>query len=682
MRQAIALVALIAVGTTAVPLVGLAIYQAYSLEQSKRAIATDFIVRDVTERLASFEVEISNLAAAPAFATAVMDSIGRAQHLRPLLAQRATALHASFDLLDHRGRLLLAVAPDGTATEPPMISSQPGTMLPLQVESRIRGRELNVGAPIHFAADQRVIGALVGSVDLAAVVQAAFSRVQADYEIRAALDGAELLSTHTSFVPGKHAEAIPLPHTGPKPPTLTVALQPRLTWMDTYAERLGVVALSAIGISLMMTVVAGRRLSRSVVQPVSELVDAAAQYKQGYLPEMPKAGRVTELAELAQAIGSAFAARERAQLEAVRATEEMLQGLPVVVFRGWLDEEGNYRLDYVGANAARILGTSIEAGAQPSDWLSWLDAGAAAEARATRLRALSDPQTSLVYALRDGTGKTSWLQERVRLLTRSPDGEALMVGTVTDITDERILQAQAANAAKLAMLGEMATGVAHELNQPSAAITLAADIAVMELERGGPEDLRSLHRRMGQIAQQACRMRDIIDHFRIFARNDDAAGGDADLIEVVNGALTIAGGAMNTAGVKVTTAVPPGLPRVSGRAVPLEQVLVNLLVNARDAMEAVPPGGRAVEITAEPDVERRRTTLTVRDHGPGVPDDILDRVFDPFFTSKPVGKGTGLGLSISYGTIRGYGGNIRIENQTDGGAAVIMELPWAALPEL
>jgi C4-dicarboxylate-specific signal transduction histidine kinase len=356
----------------------------------------------------------------------------------------------------------------------------------------------------------------------------------------------------------------------------------------------------------------------------------------------------------------------------------LLENLPGAAYRGLVEPSGNFVRLYFSSVVVRITGFPRERFARPGSYTTMLEDEARARRPAFYLRGVKEGHGSDEYRLRAADGNWIWIRDDIRLVRRLSDGRAEVIGLLTDITTERTLKAQALSAAKLATLGEMATGVAHELNQPCAAITLAADIAALEMDRGGAERLASARRRLDEIARQAARMRDIIDHFRIFGRTEEGTDGDTDLAEAVEGALAIAGGSLKAAGVVVGVDLPPGLPRVRGRRVPLEQVLVNLLVNARDAMEATEPGRKLIEITAADQPGRQAVELVLRDHGPGVPAALLDRVFEPFFTSKPVGKGTGLGLSIAYGTIRGFGGEIAIGNRPDGGAAVTISLPWAA----
>lgn len=242
---------------------------------------------------------------------------------------------------------------------------------------------------------------------------------------------------------------------------------------------------------------------------------------------------------------------------------------------------------------------------------------------------------------------------------------------------ERERAAQLAQASKLAQLGELATGMAHELNQPLTAITLAAQNALKQLDRG-TLDPPSLAGRLDRILQMARRASTVIDHMRIFGRMGGEASAPIPLAAAVRGARDLLAFKLERHGVRVEETLPPDLPAVVGQAVPLEQVLVNLIANACDAYGERPEGGdvppRIVAIAAT--ATEGWVRLTVRDEAGGIPPDVLPRIFAPFFTTKPVGQGTGLGLSISYGIINDMGGTLAADS-ADGSTTFVVSLPAA-----
>jgi C4-dicarboxylate-specific signal transduction histidine kinase len=409
--------------------------------------------------------------------------------------------------------------------------------------------------------------------------------------------------------------------------------------------------------------------------------DAARHGKDLYL--------VLGLALAALAIGGLLLVEQRARraarttMEAVEASRaeisRLLNGLPGAAYRSLLSPEGELTRLHLSPAIARITGWPLERFAAAGSYNAIIEAEFRPQRRGFFLGVRQAGHGSMEYSILGAEGPI-WVRDDCRVISTQPDGRVEVVGLITDITAERQLKAQAVSAARLATLGEMAAGVAHELNQPCAAITLAADLAALELQQGGAKRLDSARQRLDEIARQTFRMRSVIDHFRLFARVDPGGETAVDWASAVAGALTIAGGTMAASEVRIETVLPPGLPPVRGSLVALEQVLVNLMVNARDAMAEVPEAERVVRITAEATAEGDSVVLRLRDHGMGLPREALERGFEPFFTTKPVGQGTGLGLSIAHGTITGFGGTITLRNHPEGGAEAEIRLPVAKTP--
>jgi C4-dicarboxylate-specific signal transduction histidine kinase len=239
------------------------------------------------------------------------------------------------------------------------------------------------------------------------------------------------------------------------------------------------------------------------------------------------------------------------------------------------------------------------------------------------------------------------------------------VATVTDVTAERAAEARAAAAARLTSLGEMAAGLAHELKQPLTAIALAAENGRRAVERGDPAAALT---RLGRIADQAARGGALIDHLRRFARGGESADAQstAELPAAVAGVLTLIGGALREASIDVAVTLPPGLPAVRGDRMALEQVLLNLLANARDALAPMREGREARIALAACAAPEGRVVLEVSDNAGGIPEAVMARLFQPFVTTKGPDRGTGLGLSICHGLVNSMGGTIEAENGKEG----------------
>ncbi|OYW07319.1 MAG: hypothetical protein B7Z53_06465 [Rhodospirillales bacterium 12-71-4] len=261
------------------------------------------------------------------------------------------------------------------------------------------------------------------------------------------------------------------------------------------------------------------------------------------------------------------------------------------------------------------------------------------------------------FRLRRADGGWIWVRDSMRVVDRLPDGGVEIIGYMADITEQRQMQARLQSAGRLTTLGEMATGLAHELNQPLAVMSLAADNAMRALRGRGAEALPSVSERLARIGSQAKRAREIVDHLRLFGRPDEGEPEPVDLAAAIEGATVLAHGALASAGIVLLVELVPRLPPVMARLVPLEQAIVNLLVNARDAIrETAPAEGATGRITIAARMQEEAVVMTVSDTGGGIPEPHLERLFE----------GTGLGLSLCHATMRSFGGGIAAANGPEG----------------
>jgi len=234
----------------------------------------------------------------------------------------------------------------------------------------------------------------------------------------------------------------------------------------------------------------------------------------------------------------------------------------------------------------------------------------------------------------------------------------------------------------------MAAGVAHELNQPLSGIRTFAEGALYGLEKGWETSQGELRQTFQDIVEQADRMTAIIDRMRTFSR--DSSEEDPvpfQIGEVIQGVFKLVGTQLKVHGVTVNVDAPEGLPECRGWPQQIEQVLLNLITNARQAMDeraALVKAGKVsadsrwtpvLEVQARIEKGEDRLRVEVTDTGGGVPEEILPRVFEPFFTSKEAGKGTGLGLSISRSIVQKHGGTIEVANRPGIGATFSVVLP-------
>lgn len=231
-------------------------------------------------------------------------------------------------------------------------------------------------------------------------------------------------------------------------------------------------------------------------------------------------------------------------------------------------------------------------------------------------------------------------------------------------------QEQLVQAAKLATLGELTTGIAHELNNPLNNIGLFVGNAIDLLEMGGSDKARLLHE-LHNAMQQIGKATEIITHLRTFGRTAPASREPVAINQAIESALALMREQLRLRQIKAQTLLSPADPVVLGSAIQLEQVFINLLTNARDAVAGA--ARKLIEVASR--IEGQDVIVTVRDTGCGIAEDVEQRIFDPFFTTKEVGQGTGLGLSITYSIIRDHRGMISVEGHPGQGAVFRVQLP-------
>jgi len=283
------------------------------------------------------------------------------------------------------------------------------------------------------------------------------------------------------------------------------------------------------------------------------------------------------------------------------------------------------------------------------------------------------------------------LAERVRLdPTRTVDGEARLgegriltvtvsgvtaeggtlqglVLVVADVTERRRLQKQLAQTEKLSSLGQMISGIAHELNNP-----LASVLGYAQLVKSATTD-DDLARRLGTIHDESRRCQRIVQNLLAFARRHEPERKPLSLNEVATSVLHLVGYQLRVANIEVKTELDPNLPAIHGDKHQLQQGILNLVTNAQHAIRAAERPGTITLTTRR--LSRDRVSMLIADDGPGIPAEHLSKIYDPFFTTKEAGEGTGLGLSIVYGIITSHGGTIAVDSARDEGTVFTFELP-------
>lgn len=317
-------------------------------------------------------------------------------------------------------------------------------------------------------------------------------------------------------------------------------------------------------------------------------------------------------------------------------------------------------------------------------------------------RRMSDQRTAMLHILADHEQDRSRLaRQAVRLdnsrrallhilqdvhhsnerLEKSRKAMIHIMGSLRETTEQvqareqelREKQEQLIQAGKLATLGELTTGVAHELNNPLNNIGLFLG-NVMDHVEANQVDPERILRDLRHAMQQVRKATTIISHLRTFGRAAPVTRIPLSINDVITQAVSLVQEQLRLHQVEVQLDLASSNPRVCGNAIQLEQVFINLLTNARDAVIKAP----VKQIVVRSTVQDRRLTIMVRDSGLGIPPGLEQRVFDPFFSTKDVGAGTGLGLSITYGILKDHQGSITVESRPGEGATFVVELPMAA----
>jgi len=239
----------------------------------------------------------------------------------------------------------------------------------------------------------------------------------------------------------------------------------------------------------------------------------------------------------------------------------------------------------------------------------------------------------------------------------------MLAGDLAVTIDNAALHRQLARSEKLAAIGQLVAGVAHELNNPLASIVGYSELLMDEISSGASRQ------KLDKMIREAQRMRRIIENLLRFARQNSLEKKSANLQPLLQEVLALHEYHIREHNVDVQVAIEPDLPQVAVDEDQFKQILLNLLNNSIDAM------GNAADKRIRIEAARRedRIVLRVDDNGPGFDD--INRVFDPFYTTKPIGKGTGLGLSICYGIVKEHGGDIQAMNLEPRGARIVLELP-------
>jgi len=294
------------------------------------------------------------------------------------------------------------------------------------------------------------------------------------------------------------------------------------------------------------------------------------------------------------------------------------------------------------------------------------------------IRVKSETLGVLLAHRKTGKGKFGGGDLRNAMIFGSQIAQAVFNARLYQSLEEKIEELRVANekltdtqhqlirSEKMAAVGQLAAGVAHELNNPLTGILGFAQLLMQSSDLSGREreDLESIH-----VESQRCRQ--IIQNLLKFSRRKEPLKAPIEIVQLLDSTLDLVYYEVSTSGIEVIKEYIPSAPPIFGDSAQLQQVFVNIVTNAKQAMEERGTGELRIKVEADPTHLR----VLFKDNGCGIAKQNLSKIFDPFFTTKPVGKGTGLGLSVSYGIIESHGGAVRVESEEGVGTTVTVELP-------
>lgn len=253
-----------------------------------------------------------------------------------------------------------------------------------------------------------------------------------------------------------------------------------------------------------------------------------------------------------------------------------------------------------------------------------------------------------------------------------------VIATTTDINESVEKEAQLIQASKMTTLGEMSAGIAHELNQPLNAIKMGSEFLKMMIEQGKNVPEKDLHQVVNEVGNQVDRAAEIIVHLKEYGRKCDFTREEVDINEAIRSIFKIVCKQLNLQNIEVNLDLDDSIPPILAHKNRLQQVIFNLVTNARDAINQKHDGGvvsASGKIRISSFWHEDRVAISVSDTGIGIPESQKDKVFEAFFTTKEIGEGMGLGLSISHEIIKGYDGDIQLESEKGEGSIFRISFP-------
>jgi PAS domain S-box-containing protein len=428
------------------------------------------------------------------------------------------------------------------------------------------------------------------------------------------------------------------------------------------------VAILAISLAI------GLFIQRFVSRPVKQLLEGTERVAAGDLSTPLEISSANEIGTLARSFDQ-MTQRLQGSEQELKASEEKYRSLfdndpnPIFVF-----DRSTFQIIDANIRATEKYGYTREELLQ----MSFRDLGDPEDAE--KIRSSVVEACIFIPKVRHRKKDGSIMHVDIHSCPRVHLGEDVIIANIADISDSIQAEAQLIQASKMATLGEMSAGVAHELNQPLNAIRIGSDLLKKMVNRGKKIEPDLADKVSREISSQVERAANIINHLREFGRISELDELEkVDINKPITDVFTVLGQQLKLRQIKVDLDLDENLPPVYGVSNRLEQVFINLVMNARDAIEEMMEGGYQQEreglLTIRTYEDTGKVVAIVRDNGIGMPEHVKEKIFEPFYTTKDVGRGTGLGLSISYGIIKDYEGTIEVESMPSSGTIFKITFP-------
>jgi len=339
-----------------------------------------------------------------------------------------------------------------------------------------------------------------------------------------------------------------------------------------------------------------------------------------------------------------------------RVMDTIRDGIIVVDKRNVIIDINPAAVKLLGSSNGNLIGKNI---AKLAETISWLAPLAAGGIDTPRINLVTDYSIHLEAGISCITDSKGNLKARIFTLLD-------VTGKVKDEAEKQVMINRLEVSTRLATLGEMAAGIAHEINNP---LTTVIGFSELLTQKNLPAEAAS---HVKYIADSASRVKDIVKRMLIFARQDMPFKADLDIHEIIDNTLEMRQYMLNTSNIEVVRNYAPNLPRVHADAGQMQQVFLNLLVNAEHALKDIPAPALLTIITSQTSGCVR---ITFQDNGPGMGPEVLNKLFHPFFTTKSPGEGTGLGLSLSRSIVLEHGGDILARSEVGKGSWFTVKLP-------